>query len=365
MRQFLETLIDAMPVSITFKDTDLRYRYVNSARRLAIGDSEARLVGRRLSEVVPGEASAAVEAADRELLTTGMAQQFDQTRTGADGKPAIIWSLKTPFRDAEGKVTGIITCGVDITRLKQIEAELVGQREKAEAGSRAKIAFLGSMSHELRTPLNAIIGFADMLANGYLGSLASKQQEYVFDIRRSGEHLLKMVNDLLDLSNLEIGRQVLDIGACNFDSVAVAALSMVQPQATQAQIQVDFRPTGVMVRADERALTQILVNLLGNAIKFSPRGGHIALRAVRRPEGIRIQVEDAGFGMTELQRTSALAATLTATPSVADPYKARPKGGAGLGLAICRRLIEQHNGTLEIESQKGQGSTVNVVLPAA
>ncbi|GAB2179479.1 sensor histidine kinase [Dongia sp. agr-C8] len=371
MRQFLETLIDAMPVSITFKDTDLRYRYANRSRRHAIGavisegDPDPKLVGRRLSEVVPGEASDRVEAADRELLATGVAQQFEQARTGPDGKPAIIWSLKTPFRDAEGNITGIITCGVDITRLKQIEAELVAQREKAEAGNRAKIAFLGSMSHELRTPLNAIIGFADMLSKGYFGALVNKQQEYVADIRRSGEHLLKMVNDLLDLSNLEIGRQVLDIGACNFDSVAVAALSMVQPQAEQSQIQLDFQPTGVMVRADERALTQILVNLLGNAIKFSPRGGRIALRAHRSPEGIRIQVEDAGYGMTELQRSSALAANLTAPPTQADPYKARPKGGAGLGLAICRRLIEQHNGTLEIESQSGQGSTVNVVLPAA
>ena len=369
MQQFLETLIDAMPVSITFKDTDLRYRYANRSRRHAIGaaagDSDARLVGRRLSEVVPGDSTALVEAADQVLLATGEAQQFEQARTGPDGKPAIIWSLKTPFRDAEGNVTGIITCGVDITRLKQIEAELVSQREKAEAGNRAKIAFLGSMSHELRTPLNAIIGFADMLATGHFGSLGDKQQEYVADIRRSGELLLKMVNDLLDLSNLEIGRQVLDIGACNFDSVAVAALSLVQQQAEKATIKLDFQPTGVMVRADERALTQILVNLLGNAIKFSPRGGHIALRAVRGPEGIRIQVEDAGIGMTEQQRASALTATLTTTPSQADPYKARPKGGAGLGLAICRRLIEQHNGTLEIESQSGQGSTVNVVLPAA
>ncbi|MDQ7246751.1 ATP-binding protein [Dongia sedimenti] len=377
MRQFLETLIDAMPVSITFKDTDLRYRYANRSRRHAIvsaigerpgngqEDGGARLVGYRLSEVAPGESSALVEAADRELLASGEAQQFEQTRTGPDGKPAIIWSLKTPFRDADGKVTGIITCGVDITRLKQIEAELVAQREKAEAGNRAKIAFLGSMSHELRTPLNAIIGFADMLANGYLGSLDDKQQEYVADIRRSGEHLLKMVNDLLDLSNIEIGRQVLDIGACNFDNVAVAALSMVQPQAEQAMIHLDFQPTDIMVRADERALTQILVNLLGNAIKFSPGGSRIALRAVRQPEGIRIQVEDAGLGMTELQRASALAATLAANPSQVDPYKARPKGGAGLGLAICRRLIEQHNGRLEIESRSGQGSTVHVVLPAA
>ncbi len=364
MRMFLETLIDAMPVSITFKDTDLRYRYVNRLRRAALGESGERLVGRRLSEVV-GEAAALVEATDRAVLATGEPRQFEQARTGPDGKPAIILSLKTPFRDADGEVRGIITCGVDITRMKHIEAELTAQRETAEAANRAKSAFLASMSHELRTPLNAIIGFADVLAQGYLGELARRQQEYVGDIRSSGEHLLNLVNDLLDLSSVEIGRQVLVITECKFDSVAVAAMSMVLPQAEQAGIRVDFEPTCIILRADERALTQILVNLLGNAIKFSPPGGWIALRAAQHGDGIRIEVEDSGPGMTEAERTSALAASLTASAGPADPYKARPKGGAGLGLAICRRLIEQHNGRLEIESERGSGSTVYVVLPAA
>jgi two-component system cell cycle sensor histidine kinase PleC len=221
------------------------------------------------------------------------------------------------------------------------------------------------MSHELRTPLNAIIGFADALAKGYLGELGARQQEYVGDIRSSGEHLLKLVNDLLDLSSLEIGRQVLVLTECRFDSIAVAALNMVQAQAEDAEIRLEFVPTGLSLQADERALTQILVNLLGNAVKFSPAGGRIALRAVRQAEGIRIQVEDSGFGMTEAQRVSVLSATVVTGPNTPDPYKTRPKGGAGLGLAITRRLIEQHNGKLEIESERGRGSTVNVVLPAA
>ena len=365
MRQFLETLIDAMPVSITFKDTELRYRYVNSSRRAALGDSGDLVVGKRLSEVIGGEGAAIVEATDRAVLATGEARQFEQARTGPDGKPAIILSLKTPFREADGRVRGIITCGVDITRLKHIEAELTAQRETAEAANRAKSAFLASMSHELRTPLNAIIGFSDVLAHGYLGELPDRQQEYVGDIRSSGEHLLKLVNDLLDLSSVEIGRQILVITECKFDSIAVAALNMVLPQAEQAGIRLDFAPTGLTLRADERALTQILVNLLGNAIKFSPRGGWIALRAERQGDGIRIDVEDSGFGMTEAQRHSALAATMMTNAGPADPYKTRPKGGAGLGLAICRRLIEQHRGTLEIESESGRGSTVHVVLPAA
>jgi PAS domain S-box-containing protein len=369
MRQFLETLIDAMPVSITFKDTDLRYRYVNRSRRAALGDAVNNggelVIGRRLSEVIDGEAAAIVEATDRAVLTTGEPRQFEQARTGPDGKPAIILSLKTPFREADGRIRGIITCGVDITRLKHIEAELTAQRETAEAASRAKSAFLASMSHELRTPLNAIIGFADVLARGYLGELTVRQQEYVGDIRNSGEHLLKLVNDLLDLSSVEIGRQILVITECRFDSIAVAALNMVLPQAEQAGIRLDFTPTGLSLRADERALTQILVNLLGNAIKFSPRGGWIALRARRQENGIGIEVEDSGFGMTAAQRASALSATLLASTGPGDPYKTRPKGGAGLGLAICRRLIEQHHGTLDIESESGRGSTVHVVLPAA
>jgi two-component system cell cycle sensor histidine kinase PleC len=376
MRRFLEALIDAMPVSITFKDTELRYRYANRLRRAALGDAASlggtspggnTVIGRRLSEVMPGEAAAVVEAADRAVLSTGAPQQFEQVRRGPDGAPIVTWSLKTPFRETDGTVRGIITCGVDITRLKEAEVELVAQREKAEAANRAKSAFLASMSHELRTPLNAIINFADVLGRGYLGELRERQQEYVGDIRRSGELLLKLVNDLLDLSNLEIGRQVLVLSECSFDGVATAALNMVQAQAEEAGVALDFSPTGITVRADERALTQILVNLLGNAIKFTPAGGRIALRARHSSGGICIDVADTGHGMTEAQRKSALSATLVPNleTGLADPYKTRPKGGAGLGLAICRRLVEQHQGTLDIESEYGHGSTVHVVLPAA
>jgi PAS domain S-box-containing protein len=358
MQRFLETMIDAMPVYISFKDRDLRYLYVNQARRQLIREGE--LVGKRLSEVVSPALAAIGEEIDLRILATGEAEHFEQVWTGPTGRPAVIWSLKAPFRDQHGSVAGIITCGVDITRLKETEAELISQREAAEKANRGKSIFLANMSHELRTPLNAIIGFAEMLMAGYLGQLNERQGDYVINIRRSGEHLLQVVNDLLDLSRLDAGRVDLHVTYCPFDRIAVAALGMIRPQAEKAGIELVFAPTNLMLHADERALTQILVNLLGNAVKFSSAGCQVVLHATPTPAGIRIDVEDNGIGMTNEQCKIAMMPTADR-----DPFHARPKGGAGLGLSICRRLVELHHGKLDISSQPGLGSTVSILLPEA
>jgi signal transduction histidine kinase len=134
----------------------------------------------------------------------------------------------------------------------------------------------------------------------------------------------------------------------------------VRPEATRSGIQVSFTPSGLELPADERALTQILVNLLGNAIKFNRPGGRVELRAEQLQETLRITVEDSGIGMSA-EESAAASQVLSRT----NAYHARPQGGAGLGLAICRRLIERHNGTLEIESRLGMGTTVTVILPGA
>jgi PAS domain S-box-containing protein len=358
MQRFLETMIDAMPVSITFKDADLRYLYVNRKRRQSIRDNSDP-IGRRLSDIVDPRLAATVEAIDRRILATGLAEHFEQVWTDAEGSPVVVWSLKTPFRDQTGTIRGVITCGVDITRVKAAEAELIEQREAAEIANHSKSAFLASMSHELRTPLNAIIGFAEVLAAGYMGALGDRQQDYVINIKKAGEHLLAMVNDLLDLSRLETGRPDLQMSECSFDRIAVAALSMVRPQADKAGVKLVFTPTNLTLRADERALAQILVNLLSNAVKFSRPESQVVLRAVPSPGGIRIEIEDSGIGMTNEQREAALTATIQS-----DPYRARPRGGAGLGFPICRRLVELHHGSLDINSQPGDGSIVSIFLPA-
>src|SRR5690606_38223440 len=148
------------------------------------------------------------------ILATGEALHMEQGWTGPDGKPIIALAHKVPLKDENGQVVGIITCGIDISRLKETEAQLIEQREAAEIASRTKTAFLANMSHELRTPLNAIIGFAEMMATGYTGELTPRQKEYAVNIRQSGEHLLRLVNDILDLSRLENGRLELNIAVC-------------------------------------------------------------------------------------------------------------------------------------------------------
>nr|WP_298682357.1 PAS domain-containing sensor histidine kinase [uncultured Dongia sp.] len=359
MHQFLETIIDAMPVAISVKDSGLRYRYVNRYRRQLITDNEADPVGRTLSELVRPDLAALVEEADRQILASGESQHLEQVWPDRDGKPRVIWSLKAPFKDADGIAHGIITCGVDITRLKEVEAELIAQRETAESANRGKTNFLANMSHELRTPLNAIIGFAEMLAGGYLGKLSNHQQDYVGHVLQSGQHLLHVVNDLLDLSRLETGQIDLRIVPTSFDQIAVAALGLVRPQAEKAGVHLTFAPNGLKLLADERALTQILTNLLGNAIKFNRPGGEVRLRAEMHKDRVRITVTDSGIGMSPLACENASQALIPT-----DAHHARPNGGAGLGLAICRRLLDRLNGTLEIESELGAGTTVTVTLPA-
>jgi PAS domain S-box-containing protein len=358
--QFLEALLDAMPATMSYKDRELRYRMMNRRMRELRQANNVEYMGRTWSEIVGPSAAAVIEDIDRRLLETGEPTHMEQAWTGPDGRPIVLFALKVPLRDSEGRVMGIITCGIDISRLKETEAQLIEQREAAEGASRAKSAFLSNMSHELRTPLNAIIGFAQMLSGGYAGPLSERQLGYAANVQESGEHLLRLVNDILDLSRLESGRLDIRIEACSFDQIAQSALAMVQPQARQAEITLSYAPTGLALHADPRALTQILVNLLGNAVKFSQPQGSVSLEASKDNGIIRIRVRDTGIGMSESEsRTVSQPLHLHRI----DVYRTRANSGAGLGLSICRSLVELHGGRLEIVSQPGKGTIVDVLLP--
>lgn len=359
--QFLDALLNAMPATMSYKDRDLRYRMMNRRMRELQQVSHVDYIGRTWSEIVGPSAAAVIEDIDRRLLETGEPTHMEQAWTGPDGRPIVLFALKVPLRDSEGRVMGIITCGIDITRLKETEAQLIEQREAAESASRAKSAFLSNMSHELRTPLNAIIGFAQMLAGGYGGPLSERQLGYATNVQESGEHLLRLVNDILDLSRLESGRLDIRIETCSFDQVAQSALAMVQPQARQAEIALSYAPTGLTLQADPRALTQILVNLLGNAVKFSRPQGSVSLEASQENGVIRIRVRDTGIGMSEAESR---AVSQPLHLHRIDVYRTRANSGAGLGLSICRSLVELHGGRLEILSRPGEGTTVDILLPA-
>lgn len=358
-RLFFETMLDSMPATMTYKDTGLRYRAMNRRMRELQQDYDGVYLGKTWSEIVGPDAAKLVEDIDRQVLATGEPTHMEQAWAGPDGRNLVIWAMKVPLRDAQGKILGVITCGIDITRQKETEAMLIEQREAAETASRVKTSFLANMSHELRTPLNAIIGFADMMAAGYAGPLSQRQHDYAINIRESGEHLLRLVNDILDLSRLENGRLDIQAEDCSFDQIAQSALAMVQPQARQADVALDFAATQLTVRADPRALTQILVNLLGNAVKFNKAGGSVALTAETTDGVTRIRVADTGIGMSETESRAAVQ-PLHRT----DVYRSRANSGAGLGLSICRSLVELHGGRLEITSHPGKGTLVEIALPA-
>jgi two-component system cell cycle sensor histidine kinase PleC len=249
----------------------------------------------------------------------------------------------------------------DITQWKRAEDDLTNAKRTAERASSAKSDFLAKISHEIRTPLNAIIGFAEVMQSGIFGSLGSdKYEEYCTDIRSSGEYLLSVINDILDMSRIEAGRTSLTKQPIEVHASIQRALKLVgeQTKAKNLSVTVDVNPEDILVPADERALHQILVNLLQNATKFTSDGGCITVRTRQAGNAVNIYVEDNGIGIPD-----------HALHKLGQPFEqvetefSKSYKGSGLGLAIARSLAELHGGSLRIRSQEGLGTIVLVHLP--
>ena len=254
---------------------------------------------------------------------------------------------------------GVVSIYTDITAHKRTEAALRRAKEEAEQASRSKNAFLANMSHELRTPLNAVIGFADMIAQRMFGPIDTRYADYGADIKSSGEHLLGIIDDVLDLSRIEADAMTLHEEPVDLGDVADGARKLVGGQARAAGVPIENAvPKGTAVRADSQRVRQLLVNLLSNAIKHSTADTPVEIRIDRRIDGIALEVVDQGVGIAEDQLQTILEPFGRAeTATVADGR------GVGLGLPLCRRLIELHGGRLEIDSTPGVGTVVSVVFP--
>jgi signal transduction histidine kinase len=236
-------------------------------------------------------------------------------------------------------------------------------RDKAEAANRAKSDFLANMSHELRTPLNAIIGFSDIIKEQMLGPIGNERYvEYVRDINNSANHLLSVINDILDLSKIEFGNVPLIEENVDFDAVLQACLTIIGERARNGGLAIDYKPLAAMptLWAEQRRIKQILINLLSNAVKFTPTGGMIAVDLRReRDGGLAIIVADTGIGIRREDFD-----TIMAPFGQADTGLNRKFEGTGLGLPLTKAFIEMHGGQLLLDSELGRGTTVTVVLPA-
>jgi signal transduction histidine kinase len=245
------------------------------------------------------------------------------------------------------------------TELQEQNREVEHKSLELAAASQAKSEFLANMSHELRTPLNAIIGFSEVLVDRMFGDLSDKQDEYLRDIHASGQHLLSLINDILDLSKIEAGRMELEPADFDLSTVIDNALILVRERAGRRGITlghaIDDR-IGV-IRGDERKVKQVLLNLLSNAIKFTPEGGRVDVHATARGKRVEVSVIDTGIGIAPEDQEAVFEEFRQVGPA------ANKVEGTGLGLTLSRKFVELHGGRLSVESRLGAGSTFTFTLP--
>jgi len=245
-------------------------------------------------------------------------------------------------------------------QLVDLAEKYAAEKTRAETANRSKSEFLANMSHELRTPLNAIIGFSEIMEAAIFGPLGSdKYQEYASDIRASGQHLLELINDILDMSKIEAGRMTLEKQKLDLSKVIEESLRLVSGRAEVASVKIMDELGGLPeIECDKRAIKQVMLNLLSNAIKFTPAGGEIRIVGNVKDKAVVISVEDTGIGIP----ASALSKIGRPFEQVESQHSKTHKG-TGLGLALSRSLVELHGGALEIRSTEGVGTMVSFTLP--
>jgi PAS domain S-box-containing protein len=331
----------------------------NSGAEHIKGYKAAEIVGKHFScfysseDLQTGKPQNELEAATKEgrLVDEGWRVRKDASRFWAN-------VVITALRDTQGNLVGFSKITRDLTAHKQAEELIMHAKEEAERGSKFKDQFLSTMSHELRTPLNAVLGFSDLLADERYGPLNDRQQRYVSHIHTGGKHLLKLISDILDLSKIEAGRMELareDVTVALAFAEVISALYPLAEKKSQALLQqVD---PNLRVHADAMRFKQVLMNLIGNAIKFTPDGGRIELAARKVDDQVKIEVRDNGPGIPPEQQQRIFEAffRLTETGSATE--------GTGLGLAITARLVELHGSKLEIESKPSEGTCFYFFLP--
>lgn len=251
----------------------------------------------------------------------------------------------------------------EIQERRRMEAELRAAKDEAEVASRAKSEFLAMVSHELRTPLNAIIGFSEMLTSEMFGAIGdSRYKGYAADIRNSGLHLLSLINDILDLSKVEAKSFELNEENIEIPELIGNALHLVEAKAKAGGIRLkpELPATPPVLYADERALKQIVLNMLSNAVKFTPPGGRVTVKAEQSPRGeFVIVIADTGIGIAEDDQEKILKPFTQVDSSLARRYE-----GTGLGLPLTKSLVELHGGRFELDSEPNKGTTVRAVFPA-
>jgi signal transduction histidine kinase/CheY-like chemotaxis protein len=317
------------------------------------------------------------------VLAEGKVTNYELTARARDDTLTVVSYNATTFHDRDRRLQGVFAAARDMTELKRFEQTLQQKNVELEDASRMKSEFLANMSHELRTPLNAIIGFSEVMRDGLVGPMSDRQRNFTGDILRSGQHLLSLINDILDLSKVEAGKMLLDLEPVEVSSLFVNSLTIVREKAAARHIKLKLEAEEGLgsISVDARKVKQIVYNLLSNAVKFTADGGTVTLRAARAtreevgvlgawtgrtfalcdnefPEFLEISVTDSGIGIApeDLEH-------LFKPFSQIDSGLARKFEGTGLGLAMVKLLADLHGGSVAVSSAVGEGSRFAVWLP--
>ncbi len=267
------------------------------------------------------------------------------------------------YSPTTGSFVGFRGTAHDVTELTRRETALIGAKEAAELANRAKSEFLATMSHELRTPLNAIIGFSEIMVSEMMGPLGNEQYKgYVGDISESSQHLLILINDILDASRIEAGQMTLNEETVQPETLIQSIQRLIAPRVERAalRLEVNLDARGTSLYIDKTKISQVLINLISNALKFTAEGGKVELRGTLAEDGTFVfQISDTGIGIASEDIPKAMAPF-----GQVDTRLSRKFEGTGLGLPLAKALTELHGGDFEIESQPEVGTTVTVRLPA-
>ena len=377
-RSLIESNIDALMMT----DPQGFISDVNQQMMTLTGRTRDELIGAHCKKFFTDPARA--EAAIKRVLTENKVSNYELTVRAQNGDETVVSYNAATFHDRDRKLQGVFAAARDVTERKRFERALQEKNLELEHASSMKSEFLATMSHELRTPLNAIIGFSEALKDGLAGPLSDTQQEYIGDIFTSGQHLLSLINDILDLSKVEAGMMTLELEAVDLASLLSGSLSIVKEKALSQRITLELETADDLglPLLDMRKTKQIVYNLLANAVKFSASGARVTLSARRVPrdsvgmlsgtwpvhgfaladseftEFLEISVSDSGIGISRTDM-----AKLFQAFSQIDSSLARKFEGTGLGLAMVKQLAELHGGTVAVASAENEGARFAVWLP--
>lgn len=374
--KYLDNIINNIGDPIFVKNDKSQFLLVNNSCCSFFNLSRDEIIGKTLAEDIPIEEMEGFLRIDNEVLSTGIENINEESLTVRDGETRIILTKKTRFIDDDDNkyLIGVIR---DITERKKAEVEIINYKNhleelvevrtnqleketiKAQSADLMKSAFLATMSHELRTPMNSIIGFTGILLKELAGPINAEQKKQLLMVKNSGQHLLNLINDILDISKIEAGKLKVSKYPFSYLSTLEKTIEFLSPQANKKglQISTEFSEAKVILNSDERRIEQVLLNLISNAIKFSNQGT-ILIKVAVNNNFLTTQIIDSGEGISQEDQNKLFMPFIQLNTGLT-----RRHDGTGLGLAICKNLIEKLGGTIQVKSKIGEGSNFTFILP--